>query len=690
MRLPLCCSVQHDAPVEIVFEGPLRENSTKERWWVVDGVAGTLSIYGNSGKSNVKGKPIHIACKDVTVKAGSDPLGFEVCMPQKKLSLMASCSEDRDKWMEAIERTSNGYACGLSKQMATRGLLHGKYAFVRQLGRGSSGIVRLYTYHGRPFAVKKFTRMANHTKHLRSPDTSQDKDRQASTMALELKDDSLTISFDVSEDVRREIAILKKVTSFPRVVTLHEVIIDEAEGEIFLVMEYLGGGPVMEWKAEAKRYVIPGQDNCLSEAMARKYFTDIIVGMQHLHLNNMCHRDLKPENLLNNESRTICKIADLGEAHAFTNDSESHLLTSTKGTYSFMAPEMLSGAPFCAFKADLWALGVTLYTFLYGELPFTSPLVLELFENIQKAELGFPSTVGSPNVRDVMIRLLNKDPLERMTLSELAAHPWLTGNANPKSSKPRPPPIQVQVLISENELKEAISPHSKSARRNALDSPHFKEPSLETILEKSLSYNPSPVDLDRILLPPYVTLKSIHQIAQQLHFIWCSTKTQNGWQYGKERNATTCTHPSLIPFRNLPQDIQNDNVNKVNDTMKTILFLQHTVTLNTHHCSSLPWDLTTVALPIELIVLAEVLAEEAHAIWSKRMITDGWTYGTQYETNCKKHSHLVPFVYISKAEQDKTIARMVLILKSMLHLGYRIQHRHHRHEKRRQLHALKK
>jgi len=76
---------------------------------------------------------------------------------------------------------------------------------------------------------------------------------------------------------------------------------------------------------------------------------------------------------------------------------------------------------------DLWCLGVLCYEFLVGEPPFIAPTQEETFKRIKNVELQFPPFV-SHEAQDLISRLLVKDTLQRMSLSELFSHPWITKN----------------------------------------------------------------------------------------------------------------------------------------------------------------------------------------------------------------------------------------------------------------------
>ena len=107
----------------------------------------------------------------------------------------------------------------------------------------------------------------------------------------------------------REIAVLRKL-DHPNVVKLKEVLDDPDEDYLYLVFELMDRGPLL--------HSLPSM-SVLDEAQARKYIRDVVLGLEYLHLNNICHRDLKPENMLIAEDGTI-KIADFGLSGEFEGE----------------------------------------------------------------------------------------------------------------------------------------------------------------------------------------------------------------------------------------------------------------------------------------------------------------------------------------------------------------------------------
>ncbi|XP_024388158.1 serine/threonine-protein kinase GRIK1 isoform X6 [Physcomitrium patens] len=263
-----------------------------------------------------------------------------------------------------------------------------QYIVIKLLGCGRYGKVKLClnAFDGKLFAVKVVDR-----KRLR--------DRRF------LNEDGDSIML---QEYVHEIATLKKL-HHPNIVALHEVIDDVQQRKVYLVLEYVEGGPVME----DNRWI------AFPEELAQKYFRDICCGLDYLHYHKVLHRDLKPENLLQTADGRI-KISDFGV-------SQTDALSSTAGTPAFLAPEACTKSSFEGRPVDVWALGVCLYVFVFGTLPFSGKTIPDIYHAIQHKQLSFhPSIVISKELKDLLKLILVKDPKIRISLPSIMEHPWLT------------------------------------------------------------------------------------------------------------------------------------------------------------------------------------------------------------------------------------------------------------------------
>ncbi|KAM5199609.1 calcium/calmodulin-dependent protein kinase kinase 2 isoform 5-T5 [Hipposideros larvatus] len=217
------------------------------------------------------------------------------------------------------------------------------------------------------------------------------------------------------EQVYQEIAILKKL-DHPNVVKLVEVLDDPTEDHLYMVFELVNQGPVME---------VPTLKP-LSEDQARFYFQDLIKGIEYLHYQKIIHRDIKPSNLLVGEDGHI-KIADFGVSNEFKGSDA--LLSNTVGTPAFMAPESLSETRkiFSGKALDVWAMGVTLYCFVFGQCPFMDERIMCLHSKIKSQALEFPDQPDiAEDLKDLITRMLDKNPESRIVVPEIKLHPWVT------------------------------------------------------------------------------------------------------------------------------------------------------------------------------------------------------------------------------------------------------------------------
>ncbi|XP_074868389.1 calcium/calmodulin-dependent protein kinase kinase 2 isoform X3 [Carettochelys insculpta] len=217
------------------------------------------------------------------------------------------------------------------------------------------------------------------------------------------------------EQVYQEIAILKKL-DHPNVVKLVEVLDDPSEDHLYMVFELVKQGPVMEVPT-----IKP-----LTEDQARFYFQDLIKGIEYLHYQKIIHRDIKPSNLLAGEDGHI-KIADFGVSNEFKGTDA--LLTNTVGTPAFMAPETLSETRkiFSGKALDVWAMGITLFCFVFGQCPFMDERILSLHSKIKTQPLEFPDQPDvTEDLKDLIMRMLDKNPESRISVPELKLHPWVT------------------------------------------------------------------------------------------------------------------------------------------------------------------------------------------------------------------------------------------------------------------------
>ncbi|KAL8595819.1 hypothetical protein ACOMHN_012237 [Nucella lapillus] len=215
-----------------------------------------------------------------------------------------------------------------------------------------------------------------------------------------------------TENLLTEIELLKSL-KHQHIVALKDFIWDSRY--IYLVMEFCGGGDLSHF-VKSKR--------ALPERIVRKFLQQIGLALQYLRCNNVAHMDLKPQNiLLTSASNPIIKIADFGFAKAVLEGDELQVM---RGSPLYMAPEIICQKSYDA-RVDLWSVGVILYECLFGRAPFASTSFKELGEKIwdsRPVELP-PGVEVSDDCRDLLLRLLQRNPDDRLNFDQFFSHPFV-------------------------------------------------------------------------------------------------------------------------------------------------------------------------------------------------------------------------------------------------------------------------
>ncbi|KAM5172276.1 serine/threonine-protein kinase ULK3 [Mantella aurantiaca] len=214
------------------------------------------------------------------------------------------------------------------------------------------------------------------------------------------------------ENLLTEIEILKTV-HHPHILELKDFQWDR--DYIFLITEYCAGGDLSRFIRS--RRILP-------EKIVQIFLQQLASALKFLYERNISHLDLKPQNiLLSSLDRPHLKLADFGFAQHMVSQDESQ---SLRGSPLYMAPEMICSKHYDA-RVDLWSVGVILYEALFGRAPFASRSFSELEEKIrsdQSIELPARPRV-SPECRDLLQRLLERDPDHRISFPDFFNHAFV-------------------------------------------------------------------------------------------------------------------------------------------------------------------------------------------------------------------------------------------------------------------------
>lgn len=188
---------------------------------------------------------------------------------------------------------------------------------------------------------------------------------------------------------------------------------------VFLLLEYIKGFELYDGIREI---------GLLTKPIASFYIGSLLLSLEYLHLKNIIYRDLKPENVMV-DSTGYLKLIDMGTAKQLTQ--QKNFRTYTKiGTPHYMAPEVMLGKGY-SFDVDLWSLGILLFEFLCGSLPFAEDLdsPSDVHACILKSEVKFPSFFKDEKAKKLILQLLSKTPESRAPkgLAALKANPYFDG-----------------------------------------------------------------------------------------------------------------------------------------------------------------------------------------------------------------------------------------------------------------------
>ncbi|KAI2832900.1 hypothetical protein CBS147343_10120 [Aspergillus niger] len=212
----------------------------------------------------------------------------------------------------------------------------------------------------------------------------------------------------IPSGLEREVVIMKLI-EHPNVINLYDVW--ENRGELYLVLEFVEGGELFDYVSE---------NAPLREEEAVRIFCQIIAGLGYCHRFNICHRDLKPENILLDGQGNV-KLADFGMAAL----QPSHRWLDTScGSPHYAAPEIVGGKRYLGDKADIWSCGIILYALLTGFLPFDGDDTHRTLELVRRGEFKIPPNI-SREAADLIIRILEKNPDHRISMSEIWRHPLI-------------------------------------------------------------------------------------------------------------------------------------------------------------------------------------------------------------------------------------------------------------------------
>ncbi|XP_072481377.1 ryanodine receptor 3 isoform X6 [Notamacropus eugenii] len=205
------------------------------------------------------------------------------------------------------------------------------------------------------------------------------------------------------------------------------------------------------------------------------------------------------------------------------------------------------------------------------------------------------------------------------------------------------------------------------------------------------SFIPCPIDTSQVVLPPHLE-KIRDRLAENIHELWGMNKIELGWTFGKIRDDNKRLHPCLVEFSKLPETEKNYNLQMSTETLKTLLALGcHIIHVNpaaeedlkkvklpknymmSNGYKPAPLDLSDVKLLPPQEILVDKLAENAHNVWAKDRIKQGWTYGIQQDLKNKRNPRLVPYALLDERTKKSNRDSLREAVRTFIGYGYNVE-----------------
>lgn len=224
---------------------------------------------------------------------------------------------------------------------------------------------------------------------------------------------------NVLRNIKDEMTVLEMV-SHPNIVQYYGV--EVHRDRVYIFMEYCSGGSLASFLASTE----PLQD----EKIVSFYTLQMFEGLAYLHQSGIVHRDIKPQNILLTKRLNYIKIVDFGAAKivADTSNVSHQTKIEARGTFKYMAPEVLRGEPSAVESSvDIWSMGCVMLEMVAGHAPWegydNDYTLMYNISNRKVPKIPADSPL-SPACLSILERCLKFDPKERPSAMDLLRDPW--------------------------------------------------------------------------------------------------------------------------------------------------------------------------------------------------------------------------------------------------------------------------
>ncbi|XP_058526805.1 serine/threonine-protein kinase Nek3 [Ochotona princeps] len=270
--------------------------------------------------------------------------------------------------------------------------------------------------------------------------------QESSSQLFAMKEIRLPKSFSETQNSRKEAVLLAKM-KHPNIVAFKESF--EAEGHLYIVMEYCDGGDLMQKIKQQKGKLFP-------EDVILNWFTQMCLGVNHIHRKRVLHRDIKSKNVFLTQNGKV-KLGDFGSARLLSNPMA--LACTYVGTPYYVPPEIWENLPYNN-KSDIWSLGCILYELCTLKHPFQAnswkSLILKICGGFIKP---LPSHY-SYELQFLIKQMFKRNPLHRPSATTLLCRGCLA----PQVRECLPPEVIAE--YGEQILEETKKSQYSAQRKN--------------------------------------------------------------------------------------------------------------------------------------------------------------------------------------------------------------------------------
>jgi NIMA (never in mitosis gene a)-related kinase len=190
-----------------------------------------------------------------------------------------------------------------------------------------------------------------------------------------------------------------------------------------------------------------------------EWFTQICLGLKHIHDRKILHRDLKGQNIFLT-SKGIVKIGDFGIAKVLASTMQN--ARTVVGTPYYLSPEIVQSRPY-NFKSDMWSMGVILYELCALKPPFDAPSLHFLAMKIVRGAFNPLPSGFSSEMKNLVSQLLNTNEKMRPDVNKVLNMPIMQN--------------RIKVFLTETIYKKEFS-HTILHKQNVFDPkiPQFRAP----------------------------------------------------------------------------------------------------------------------------------------------------------------------------------------------------------------------